>query len=454
MGAVYKARQVSLDRIVAVKIIHREAAGQPGFSERFAREARAMARMNHTNIVIIHDFGSVPTVATSPGSTESSEQPLYFLVMEYVEGTNIRDLLRHKRLTPEQALAIVPSICDALQYAHDQGIVHRDIKPENILIDTMGRVKIADFGLAKLLGRSPRDVTLTEAHHAMGTAHYMAPEQLERPLEVDHRADIYALGVTFYEMLTGELPIGRFAPPSQKVHIDVRLDDIVLRTLEKEPARRYQHASEVKTAVESCVTEPARASSMDTSSRAVQAVSRRLRAPAYGMIAYGAIALVMVALYILSSMIKWQIEGFDAMFHEVRSLGPIVLTGWALTVPIGILAIIAGMRLPECRSRGLIVLASILTMLPFTPVMFGFPIGIWVLIVLNQFDVRSAFMQVTEAESELRQADGASFASALCLLARRCAKNAHIDAQLRRLIAVGTGGSWFDWLLDNCRHSS
>src|SRR5207237_5596372 len=135
--------------------------------------------------------------------------------------------------------------------AHDEGIVHRDIKPENILVDRKGRVKIADFGLAKLVGATtPADVTLTAEHHVLGTPRYMAPEQVEGAAIVDHRADIYSLGVVLYEMLTGELPIGRFAPPSQKVQVDVRLDEVVLRALEKEPARRYQQASDVKTDVE------------------------------------------------------------------------------------------------------------------------------------------------------------------------------------------------------------
>jgi hypothetical protein len=167
--------------------------------------------------------------------------------MEFVDGTNLREMMQTHKLSQAEALAIVPRICEALQFAHDEGIVHRDIKPENILIDKKGRVKIADFGLAKLLGRAPSEYRLTGPQTVMGTPHYMAPEQFERPLEVDHRADIYSLGVVFYEMLTGDLPLGRFSAPSEKVQLDVRLDDVVLRTLENKPERRYQHASEVKT---------------------------------------------------------------------------------------------------------------------------------------------------------------------------------------------------------------
>jgi len=236
MGAVYKARQRQLDRVVALKILPPNPSRDPAFSERFTREARAMARLFHPHIVLIFDFGQM-------GDTP-------YFIMEYVDGVNLRQATRAGRLAPRQALAIVPQICEALQYAHDAGVVHRDIKPENILLDRQGQVKIADFGLAKLLSQAPSDFSLTGSRQAVGTPHYMAPEQIENPQVVDHRADIYALGVVFYEMLTGELPIGRFAPPSAKGNVDARLDDVVHKTLEKEPDRRYQHASEIKTDVD------------------------------------------------------------------------------------------------------------------------------------------------------------------------------------------------------------
>jgi tRNA A-37 threonylcarbamoyl transferase component Bud32 len=239
MGAVYKARQAKLDRLVAVKILPAPVGRDPAFAERFAREARALAKLSHPQIVAVHDFG------------ESDGQ--YYLVMEYVEGMNLRQLLRSAQLPTESALPILLQICEALQFAHDEGVVHRDIKPENILVDKRGRVKIADFGLAKLLNRPPAGQVLTGSQQVMGTPHYMAPEQMEKPLEVDQRADIYSMGVVFYEMLTGELPLGQFVPPSQKAPIDPNLDRIVLQALAREPQRRFQHISELKMAVEQVV---------------------------------------------------------------------------------------------------------------------------------------------------------------------------------------------------------
>jgi serine/threonine protein kinase len=260
MGYVFKARQPKLDRFVALKILSASLAADPAFAERFTGEGRALARLTHPNIVAIHDFGQA--------------NGFFYLLMEFVDGVNLRQAMKAGRFTPAQALVIVPRICEALQFAHNEGILHRDIKPENILLDTRGRVKIADFGIAKLMGADKQaptpslsqptgeggapapgqgtrqPVNLTEAGKLLGTPQYMAPEQIEHPQDVDQRADIYSLGVVFYEMLTGELPLGRFAPPSEKSTVDPRLDEVVLRTLEKERERRTQTASEVKTQVE------------------------------------------------------------------------------------------------------------------------------------------------------------------------------------------------------------
>jgi tRNA A-37 threonylcarbamoyl transferase component Bud32 len=236
MGAVYKARQPKIERWVALKVLALDSSDDPTFAERFRREALVLARLDHKNVVRLFDFGE--------------RDGLFYLVLEFVDGTNLRALMKQSLLAPRDALAIVPQMCEALQFAHDEGIVHRDIKPENVLIDPKGHVKIADFGLAKLVDADARDVSLTEVGQVMGTPHYMAPEQLRGAHDVDHRADIYSLGVVFYEMLTGELPRGNFELPSRRVQVDVKLDDIVLKSLERTPERRYQHAVDIKTDVE------------------------------------------------------------------------------------------------------------------------------------------------------------------------------------------------------------
>ena len=281
MGVVYKVRQPKLNRIVALKILAPENVAEPKFAERFEREAQALARLNHPNIVTVYDFGET--------------DGLYFLTMEFVDGVSLRQLLLTRKIAPEEALAIVPKICEALQFAHEQGVVHRDIKPENMLLDKQGRVKIADFGIAKIVEGTAQEIpspSLTATHspsdgegagesgegltqdQVLGTPHYMAPEQVEHPQRVDHRADIYSLGVVFYEMLTSELPLGKFQPPSKKVQVDVRLDEVVLRTLEKEPERRYQQASQVKTDVETISSSPRVGSSAGEKSRFASPATR------------------------------------------------------------------------------------------------------------------------------------------------------------------------------------
>jgi len=253
MGVVYRAHQLRLQRDVALKVLPPGGQRDDSFPARFEREARALAALSHPGITTIFDFGE-------------AEGHCWF-AMELVEGVNLRELMRTQKLSPAQALDIVGQVCAALQYAHSQDVVHRDIKPENVLVDRDGVVKITDFGLAKVLGRSEGASGLTGSYQVMGTPHYMAPEQIERPGRVDHRADIYSLGVVFYELLTGELPIGRFGPPSGRAQIDVRLDEVVLRTLEKEPERRYQAAQEVATAVSSIAETPDQAPRRSASKR-------------------------------------------------------------------------------------------------------------------------------------------------------------------------------------------
>ncbi len=239
MGFVYRVRDRATGEVGALKVLLRELAADPAFVERFEREARTLARLDHPNIVRLRSWGQTGGFC--------------HLLMEHVEGATLREVLRAGRFSPEQALALVGPLCDALQYAHSQGVLHRDIKPENILLDADGRAKIADFGIAKIVaspGSVPEAYTLTQTGARIGTPHYMAPEQVEMPESVDHRADIYSLGVVLYELLTGELPLGRFQAPSAKADLDARIDDIVLRALAKERELRQQSAGEVRQQVE------------------------------------------------------------------------------------------------------------------------------------------------------------------------------------------------------------
>ncbi len=245
MGAVYKGMQLSLDRAVAIKLLPPAIERQDtAFAERFKNEAKLMGRMNHPAIVSVYDFG------------RTSDGQLYF-VMEYVDGTDVQRMIaREGKLPPEHALAITAHLCDALGYAHKQGVVHRDIKPSNVLIDLDGRVKVADFGLAKLSDKNLNS-GLTQTGMAMGTPDYVAPETLTFGSDVDGRADIYAVGVMLYQMLTGDIPRGMFKMPSQKFQsIDPRFDAIVRRALEHDREERYQTSHELRLALDVILTTP------------------------------------------------------------------------------------------------------------------------------------------------------------------------------------------------------
>jgi serine/threonine protein kinase len=379
MGAVYKARQKQLDRLVALKILPPEVGRSETFTERFTREARSLAKLNHPQIVTVHEFGR-------------TEDGLYYFLMEFVDGTDLRNVIQAGELTSEQALAIVPQVCDALHYAHKNGLVHRDIKPENILLDKEGNVKIADFGLARLLGKPTSAYTLTQSGQRMGTPLYMAPEQIEHPQEVDHRADIYSLGVVFYEMLTGELPIGRFAPPSKTVHVDVRLDEIVLHTLEKQPQLRYQHASEIKTDVEAVATKGQKVRDPRTTvelNSASETIRDYLRRPAEGLMIAGLVNMLCIVPFMLltgtmvltSSRLLPQ-SGLDAKVATLSLLVTIV----------GAVIVYGVMRMKELQNYKMAVLGCVLAVLPVTPgCLLGVPFGVWALIVLTRRDVKEAF---------------------------------------------------------------
>ncbi|MBX7209477.1 MAG: serine/threonine protein kinase [Verrucomicrobiaceae bacterium] len=232
MGAVYKAKQLSLNRIVAVKVLppalHQD---KKSFADRFRREINTLAMLNHPHIVAIHDSG------------EAADGLLYY-VMEYVDGTTLLRRMERGGMSPRQKLAAVVEICEALQYAHDKGVIHRDIKPSNILVDSKDCVKIADFGLAKMLTTEGEASMLTATGDAVGTPDYVAPEVINGEHPVDHRADIYSLGVMLYFMLTGHTPKGVWEPPSV-AGADRRLDDVVNRALKHDPGERFQNAMDI-----------------------------------------------------------------------------------------------------------------------------------------------------------------------------------------------------------------
>jgi serine/threonine protein kinase len=229
MGVVYKGRQPFLDRPVAIKLIRPDFGDDQNAQRRFVHEARALARLTHPYVVGVFDCGQAGD--------------LFYFVMEYVDGTSLRRLIAQKAVTDRDVLDFLPQIGEALQHAHENGVVHRDVKPENILVDRRNRVRLVDFGLAKWLGSAAgRD---PDEGRVAGTWGYMAPEQVSAPETVDHRADVFSTGVVCYEMLTGEVPRDDRRPPSARAATDPRFDPIVLRALEPDRERRYQQMREM-----------------------------------------------------------------------------------------------------------------------------------------------------------------------------------------------------------------
>jgi beta-lactam-binding protein with PASTA domain/tRNA A-37 threonylcarbamoyl transferase component Bud32 len=257
MAEVYEGTDRRLNRRVAIKVLRPDLARDPMFQERFRREARSAAGLNHPNIVAIYDTGED---LIGEGANQVS---VPYIVMEFVDGVTLRHMLNNgPRILPERALEIIAGVLAALDYAHRHGIVHRDIKPANIMISTNGDAKVMDFGIARAMSDAATSVTATSA--VMGTAQYLSPEQARGEL-VDARSDIYSSGCVLYELLTGVTPFSGDSPVSiayQHVNeppkppssldnsIPSSLDSITLGALAKSPSNRYQTAAEMRSDVE------------------------------------------------------------------------------------------------------------------------------------------------------------------------------------------------------------
>ncbi|MCE5341657.1 MAG: serine/threonine protein kinase [Planctomycetaceae bacterium] len=250
MAIVYKGRQISLDRIVAIKILPRRFSENPDYVKRFYKEGKAAAKLNHNNIVGAYDVGEAGGY--------------HYFVMEYVEGKTLyEDLSKGKIFTESEAVAITMQVASALAHAHAKGLIHRDVKPKNIMINSAGIVKLADLGLA----RDTDDVELakSEAGKAFGTPYYISPEQIRGEIDIDGRCDIYSLGATFYHMVTGRVPF-EATTPSEVMrkhlkeplippdHINTALSagcsEVIEMMLEKNKHERYASAEELLTDLE------------------------------------------------------------------------------------------------------------------------------------------------------------------------------------------------------------
>lgn len=243
MGTFYQARQSNLDRLTAVKILPVDPGHDASLIEGFKREAKAMAGLTHPNIVGIYDFGETCSNL--------------YLIMEFVAGDILERLIDSRGFDLQQIAAIVTQVCSALNFAHERGVIHRDIRPGNTMLDDEGQVKVGDFGLARLVGEELFRRNLTEANQAMGTMDYVAPEQLESGTPVDHRADIYSVGMMLYKLVTHTLPHGTFVLPSSVVpDLNPGIDEIVTRCLQRNPDNRYQNITEVWVEVDRLRTPP------------------------------------------------------------------------------------------------------------------------------------------------------------------------------------------------------
>ncbi|MBD3257204.1 protein kinase [candidate division GN15 bacterium] len=231
IAEIFKGRQESLGRDVAIKILFPALSKDPEILRRFERESVVIARLSHPNIVHVIDRGKAGN--------------RYYFVMEFVDGTSLREVIDSPKIGVKTCLEMVAQVCKALEYAHKNGVIHRDIKPANILIDRQGNPRVADFGIAQIVGTPEGEMTSSDV--VMGTLSYMSPEQKVSSTNVDQTTDIYAIGVIIYEILTGKKPLGRFKLPSElSPGLGTGYDEIVQKCLAQEPKDRYQSAIDLK----------------------------------------------------------------------------------------------------------------------------------------------------------------------------------------------------------------
>ncbi len=237
MGAVYQGTQRSLDRVAAIKILPLEFSTDEEFRTGFESEAKAMAKLNHPNLIGVYDFGEAGG--------------MLYIIMEFVAGNSLFESTNGQAIDQTDALRIVSEVCAGLEHAHSHGILHRDIKPANILLDANASPKIGDFGLARAL-----ESQIQEGEQIFGTPGYTAPEVLEPPFTFDQRADVFSVGVMLHEILTGKLPDSDPRPASQLSSCNPKLDAVIKKATDPDPTKRYSTAAELAVALDKIAAMP------------------------------------------------------------------------------------------------------------------------------------------------------------------------------------------------------
>jgi serine/threonine protein kinase len=259
MGAVYRAVQKSLDRTVAIKILPQEFSQDPSFCAIFEAEAKSMARLNHPNLIGVYDFGEV--------------DGMLFIIMEFVPGQSLFHCAHGHAVEPNEVMRLISAVCSGLAHAHENGIIHRDIKPSNVLLDHQNNPKIGDFGLAHPVGTGHQ-----EGAEIYGTPGYTAPEVVNHPQSVNHRADIFSIGVLLHELLTGKLPSDDPRPASQIAHCDLRFDAIIRCATAEAPEARYANAHQIIAEISNIQNQVASASTHSARPTAPSANARSMPA--------------------------------------------------------------------------------------------------------------------------------------------------------------------------------